>query len=143
MQQKHTITDPATKITPDPEKIRPEESSQLLDGLVSDDPDVQYSNAGKDAYQDLFEFIRSEVNDKQEVMPLTSLTRKLEAAFKSSGISQLRDSTKKHIRIKIESEFGSTLQFIPDRQTASYARKCKPQRYCQGEVRYGKGIGAV
>ena len=47
-------------------------------------------------------------------MPLTSLTRKLEAAFKSSGINHLRDSTKKHIRRKIESEFGSTLQFIPD-----------------------------
>lgn len=112
MQQKNTITDLATKITPT--KIRPKESPQLLDGLLSDNPDVQYSDAEKDAYQDLFQFIRSEVIDKQEVVPLTYVIRKLEAAFKSSGINQLRESTKKHIRRKIESEFGSTLQFIPD-----------------------------
>ena len=45
---------------------------------------------------------------------MIELTKKLESFLQSRGIEKLRESTKKHITRKLESEFGSLLEIFPD-----------------------------
>ena len=62
----------------------------------------------------MFQYIRAEVVDKQVVVSMTDLARKLESFIQSRGVDKLNESTKKHIRRKIEAEFGSALEIFPN-----------------------------
>lgn len=67
-----------------------------------------------DAFSDLFRFIRTDVLDSQVVITMIELTKKLESFLQTSGTEKLRESTTKHLRRKLESEFGSTFEIFPD-----------------------------
>ena len=49
-----------------------------------------------------------------EVKPMTELTSRLEGALNSFGVTELKQSSKKHLRRKLESEFGASLHFFSD-----------------------------
>lgn len=71
-------------------------------------------DAEQGAFSDLFQYIKAEVVDKQVVVSMTDLARKLESFIQSRGVDKLNESTKKHIRRKIEAEFGSALEIFPN-----------------------------
>ena len=68
----------------------------------------------QEAFFDLFQYIGAEVIEKQLVVSMTELTRKLESFYQSRGVDELIESTKKHMRRKIEAVFGSALDIFPD-----------------------------
>ena len=72
------------------------------------------NHAEYDAFTDLFRYIRTDVLDAEAVITMVDLTKKLESFIQSRGIEGLSESTKKHIRRKIEAEFGSTIEIFPD-----------------------------
>ena len=86
-----------------PEKIRSSASS-----------DQEKDDAGERAISDLFTYIRSEVIEKQSITTMTELTKKLEMFAQARGKEKLNDGTRKHIRRKLEAEFGSILLIFPD-----------------------------
>lgn len=51
---------------------------------------------------------------KQKAVNMTHLTSKLELFAQSRGLQKLSESTKKHMRRKIEGEFGSSLDIFPN-----------------------------
>ena len=68
----------------------------------------------QEAFFDLFQYIRAEVIEKQLVVSMTELTRKLESFYQSREVDELSELTKKHMRRKIEAEFGSALDSFAD-----------------------------
>ena len=86
-----------------PEKIRSSSSS-----------DQEKDDAEERAISDLFTYIRSEVIEKQSITTMTELTKKLEMFAQARGKEKLNDGTRKHIRRKLEAEFGSILLICPD-----------------------------
>ena len=86
-----------------PEKIRASASS-----------DQEKDDAGERAISDLFTYIQSEVIEKQSITTMTELTKKLEMFAQACGKEKLNDGTRKHIRRKLEAEFGSILLIFPD-----------------------------
>ncbi|KAG0718081.1 hypothetical protein GWK47_053170 [Chionoecetes opilio] len=49
-----------------------------------------------------------------KVLMMTDVTSRLVASMKSFGVNQVQDSTKKHLRQRIEKEFGGFLHIIQD-----------------------------
>ena len=49
-------------------------------------------------------------------MTVTSLTLKLESFMQSGGVDHLYNSTRKHIRRKLENELGGSVNIFPDDQ---------------------------
>ena len=72
------------------------------------------NDAEYDAFSDLFSFIRNDVFDAQVVVTMIELTKKLVSFLQSRGTEKRQKSTKKHLRKKLESEFGSTLEIFSD-----------------------------
>ena len=54
------------------------------------------------AFTDLFCYIRTDVLDAEAVITMVDLTKKLESFIQSRAIQGLSESTKKHIRRKLE-----------------------------------------
>ena len=72
-----------------------------------------------DAYQmveraDLLEHIRTVVIPSKKIVPVSSLTTKLESSMLSGRINSIRDSTRKHIHRRLESELANSVQIYPD-----------------------------
>ena len=78
------------------------------------DYDVFYQRVEKEAYSDLLHFIKNDVIPNKEIVQFTSLAMKLESFMQSRGVEHLRDSTKKHIRRKLECELGASVDIFPD-----------------------------
>lgn len=68
----------------------------------------------REAFADLFEHIRTVVIPSKKIVPVSSLTTKLESSMLSGGIISIRDSTRKHIRRRLESELANSVQIYPD-----------------------------
>eukprot|EP00058_Branchiostoma_floridae_P000977 XP_002586465.1 hypothetical protein BRAFLDRAFT_106667 [Branchiostoma floridae] len=81
------------------------------EGSMRQDP---YESALDTAYQELFQFIRNDLFTNPRVLRMTDLSSRLVESMKSLGIEQIKDSTKKHMRRSLESEFSSTLHFFSD-----------------------------
>ncbi|KAG0716309.1 hypothetical protein GWK47_009996 [Chionoecetes opilio] len=75
---------------------------------------ARYEEAEIEALEELFLYIRTELFPNPEVLPMINLTSRLERSMMSRGIIQLKPATKKHVRRKIETEFGESLRFVPD-----------------------------
>ena len=73
---------------------------------------TDYECVEKCAYEQLYLYIRSELIPKALIATMTELTAKLILLMKSFGINEVKESVKKHIRRKLENEFGDTLHFI-------------------------------
>jgi len=73
-----------------------------------------YQDAERQAYEELLVYIRNELLANQEIKPMTQLTSRYECALKSFGVTELEQSTKKHLRRKLQNEFGAALRFVSD-----------------------------
>jgi len=73
-----------------------------------------YQAIEKGAYRNLLEYIRTDVIPGKKVIPMNSLTSKLELFMLSGGVERMTDSTKKHIRRRLESELESSIDIFPD-----------------------------
>lgn len=89
------------------EYTRPKKQGLRCD--ISDDT----QDADFDAFSDLFEHIRAEVLEKQRVIPMTEVTNQFELFARQRGIEKVRETAKKHIKRKIDAEFGPTLEIFP------------------------------
>ena len=79
-----------------------------------DDDDQSYSKIESDAFQMLFDSIRSDSFTSPQIVPMMDLTAQLVDFMKDQGVEEVWGSTKKHIRRKLEAEFGETLSIFPD-----------------------------
>jgi len=69
------------------------------------------STESDEAYNSLFNYIRSDIIPNKMIVLITSLTAKLNSFLKSEEIS---DSMKKNIRRRLEREFKDSLHIFPD-----------------------------
>ncbi len=73
----------------------------------------EYDEIQTSAYEKLFSYIRDTFENPQ-ILRLTQLTTKLTTWMMEDGIHDVKDSTKKHVRRNLESEFGESLLFVQD-----------------------------
>ena len=79
-----------------------------------DEKEAQYKATLNHSYKELFLFIKNELFAKPRVIVMADVSSRLVASMNSLGIVQVKDSTKKHIRRKLESEFDGALHIFPD-----------------------------
>ena len=80
-----------------------------------EEPDTEenhYQEIERCAYDKLLAYIRHELIPNPKVLPMTDLTSRLQSYMTAYGIDQVRESTKKHLRRKLESELGGCLHVI-------------------------------
>ena len=81
----------------------------------ADDGEDTYQIVEKQAFANLFEFIRTDVIPNKRIVSVTSLTSKLESFMLSGEVKfALRDSTRKHVRRRLESEFLDSIRIFQD-----------------------------
>ena len=90
---------------------RPEASSSVNPDMSSESPDDEYARLESDAYQMLFDFIRSDVIENEKVVRLSEMTQLLVQYLMSLGAKECKPSTKKHIKRNIEAEFNELIKF--------------------------------
>ncbi|KAG7171041.1 hypothetical protein Hamer_G025577 [Homarus americanus] len=88
------------------------EASDARDEKEGND-ESRYEAAVMQSYNQLFLFIRNELFAKPQVMIMADLFSRLVASMKSFGTDHVRDSTKKYIQQKLESEFDGSLHTFP------------------------------
>ena len=82
---------------------------------VSEDPDSDpYQAAVEYAYESLVQYIKEELMTNPDAVPLVTLTDKLKDFISSRGFKDVKDSTKKYVRQKLEGIFGDELLIFPD-----------------------------
>ena len=64
-----------------------------------------------DEYEMLFDYIRTDILDNPRLVKLSDLSAKLMELMNEKCVSAIKDSTKTHIRRKLETEFGGLLHF--------------------------------
>ena len=79
-----------------------------------EDGDQTYADVEDDAYQMLFANIRDDLFPNPRVLTMVELTASLVLYMKTHGVEQVQVSTKKHIRRKLQGEFGESLLIFPD-----------------------------
>ena len=79
-----------------------------------DDDDQSYSKIESDAFQMLFDSIRSDLFTSPRIVPMMDLIAQLVDFMKDQGVEEVWLGTKKHIRRKLEAEFGESLSIFPD-----------------------------
>ncbi|XP_050710239.1 uncharacterized protein LOC126995010, partial [Eriocheir sinensis] len=75
--------------------------------------DAEYEDAERQACEELLLYIRNELFPSPEVLPMTDLASRFERSMIGRGISEIKPSTKKHLRRKLEREMGESLHFVP------------------------------
>ena len=90
---------------------RPEASSSVNPDMSSESPDDEYARLESDAYQMLFDFIRSDVIENEKVVRLSEMTQLLVQYLMSLEAKECKPSTKKHIKRNIEAEFNELIKF--------------------------------
>ena len=73
-----------------------------------------YIAAEHEAYTMLFSYVRRDLLRSPRVIRMTNLTYNLTQNLQSLGFDDIKDHTKKHIRRRLESEFGYSLCIIND-----------------------------
>ena len=76
--------------------------------------DDEYACTETAAYEKLFDYVRNNVLETPNVIRLTDLTQTMVSYMKDLGIMQImetKESTKTHLRSRLETELGSLLQF--------------------------------
>ena len=82
-----------------------ERSSQSMDSS-------EYAKIESEAYSALFEFLRSDLFSNPRTMPMYVLTDHLTKTMEVMGAQGIKDSTKKHIKRKLMTEFGTCIEII-------------------------------
>ena len=79
-----------------------------------EDGDQTYADVEDGAYQMLFANIRDDLFPNPRVLTMVELTASLVLYMKAHGVEKVQVTTKKHIRCKLQGEFGESLQIFPD-----------------------------
>ena len=90
---------------------RPEENCTVTSDGSSESSNDEYARQESDAYQMLFDHIRSHVIENERVVRLSKMTDLLVEYLNSLGVKECKPSTKKHIRRHLEAEFGEMIKF--------------------------------
>ena len=77
--------------------------------------DMQCESAMQSAKEELFPFIRNELLLKPDVVPMTQLTSIFINNLANHGVTEVKASSKKHLRRVLEAEFKDTLLFVNDK----------------------------
>ena len=96
------------------EYILPKPETGTSSTLSFTSRDDEYACTESATYEKLFDYVRNNVLETPNVMRLTDLTQTMVSYMKDLGIMQImetKESTKTHLRSKLETEFGSLLQF--------------------------------
>ena len=88
---------------------RPDVTSYVNPNERSEFPDNEYAGLESDAYQILFDCLRSDVVANEKVERLSEMTQLLVECLMSLGVKECKPATKKHIRKNIEAEFSELL----------------------------------
>lgn len=75
--------------------------------------DEMYQKVEKEAFANLFHFIRSDIIPNNRIVPFYFLTTKLESFVQSEGVT-LKESTKKQLRRSLETEFQDSVLIFSD-----------------------------
>lgn len=78
----------------------------------SEDTEDSYDALVRQAFNELFQFIKKELFVHPEVVTMTDLLSRLKKYLQDLGVTEVRDSTKKHMRRNLENEFGGSLHII-------------------------------
>lgn len=73
--------------------------------------DEEYACTESAAYEKLFDYVRNNVLEMPNLIRLTDLTQTMVSYMKDLGIMEIKESSKMHLPRKLETEFGSSLQF--------------------------------
>ena len=71
----------------------------------SDSDETSYCNIESRAYDKLFEFIRSDLLENPTLVKMIDLREKFIYYMRSMGATEIFESTMKHLRRKLETEF--------------------------------------
>ena len=73
-----------------------------------------YTNIEREAYINLFQYVRADIIPNKTIVQVISLVSKLEQFMMSSGVTRLRDYRRKNIRRNLESELGNVVNIFSD-----------------------------
>ena len=88
---------------------KPETCTSSTSSFTSQDD--EYACTESAAYEKLFDYVRNNVLVTPNLIRLTDLTQTMISYMKDLGIKETKESSKTHLRRKLEAEFGSLLQF--------------------------------
>jgi len=83
-------------------------------GAESENADLFYDDAMQLAREDLFSHIRNDLFLNPNVVPLVHLSTRFMNKLTELGVTNIKDSTKKHFRRMLDMEFEETLKFVND-----------------------------
>ena len=84
-----------------------------IGSATRDESESAYNKVQSDAYDNLFSYIRNEMLPDRLIIPVATLVCRMEN-FMQDRSFKIRDSDKKHIRRRLESEFGDILHILKD-----------------------------
>ena len=91
--------------------IRAEASPTVASHGCGESLEDEYANLEIEAYEMLFNYIRSEVLANTKIVRLTGMTELLASYLTSLGVEEIKLYTKKHIRRNLQAEFGDVHLF--------------------------------
>ena len=93
------------------EYTRPKPETGSSSTLSFTPQDHEYACTESAAYEKLSDYVRNNVLVTPNLIMLTDLTQTMISYMKDLGIKETKESSKTHLRRKLEAEFGSLLQF--------------------------------
>lgn len=78
---------------------------------TTSEDEESYARIESAAYEMLFDHVRVHILETPKLVRLTDLTRTMLCFMEDLGVAEAKESTKTHLRRKLEAEFGSMLQF--------------------------------
>ncbi|KAK3751112.1 hypothetical protein QZH41_016239, partial [Actinostola sp. cb2023] len=93
------------------EYTRPMPEGNTTTTLAPSEDEDSYARLESAAYEMLFKYIRSNVLEQPTLVRLNDLTQMMLGFMRELGAKETKESTKTHMRRKLEAEFGNMLQF--------------------------------
>ncbi|XP_078679472.1 uncharacterized protein LOC144915103 [Branchiostoma floridae x Branchiostoma belcheri] len=90
---------------------RPQATCTSTSDASDESSNDHYAHQESNAYQMLFNYVRSDVIEKERIVRLSEMSELLVEYLTSLGINECKPSTKTHIRRNLEVEFGEVLRF--------------------------------
>ena len=105
-----------------------------------------YSEVEQESYEELIRYIKVSVIPNQQIVPLTSLTEKLQSIMILKGIHEVKDYTKKNIKRNIVRYLKNSISIYPDSKgkllvvhhTVTVKNLIKENQNLQAEIEHWK-----
>lgn len=89
---------------------RPMKSTSTINDC-SESEGIEYNRIESEALGKLYDYIRQDILENPRLVRFTELTKIMVLFMQEAGATEMRESTKTHLRRKLEAEFGSLLQY--------------------------------